>query len=45
MERNNKKRTKTRICGWLIALGFVLVVCAIVFVLLWYFKSPPFNNL
>lgn len=45
IERNKKKKRKTRICGWLIALGFILFVCAVVFVLLWYTKSPPFKHL
>ncbi|KIV81755.1 hypothetical protein PV11_03917 [Exophiala sideris] len=43
LERNRKKQRRTRMLGWLIALGFVCVVVGIIMVLLWYTKMGPFR--
>ncbi|KIW54974.1 hypothetical protein PV05_07294 [Exophiala xenobiotica] len=44
LERHRKKQRRTMVVGWVIALGLVLVVAAIVLVLLWFSKVGPFKD-
>ncbi|EXJ83363.1 hypothetical protein A1O1_06984, partial [Capronia coronata CBS 617.96] len=44
LERTRKKQRRTRILGWVIALGFLIIVVAIVMVLLWLAKVGPFKQ-
>ncbi|EXJ66630.1 uncharacterized protein A1O5_10301, partial [Cladophialophora psammophila CBS 110553] len=44
LERNRKKQRRTRILGCTIALGFIVVIAAIVLVLLWFAKVGPFKD-
>lgn len=44
LERNARKRRQSHLFGWLIALGFTVVICALVLVLLWYLKAGPWKR-
>ncbi|KAJ4505571.1 hypothetical protein HRR83_008570 [Exophiala dermatitidis] len=44
LERTRKKQRRTHIIGWVIALGFLAVVAAVVLVFLWFAKVGPFDQ-
>ncbi|EXJ87406.1 hypothetical protein A1O3_04366 [Capronia epimyces CBS 606.96] len=44
LERTRKKQRRTRILGWVIALGFVILIAVVVMLLLWLAKVGPFKQ-
>ena len=45
LERNRKKQRQTRILGWVIVFGLLIIVAAIVLIVLWFLKVGPFKGL
>lgn len=44
LERTRKKQRRTHILGWLIGLGFSVVVVAVILIFLWFAKVGPFKE-
>lgn len=44
LERNRKKQRQTRILGWVITFGFLIIIAAIVLIVLWFLKVGPFKE-
>lgn len=44
LERHRKKQRQTRILGWVITFGFLIIIAAIVLIVLWFLKVGPFKE-
>ncbi|KEF56510.1 uncharacterized protein A1O9_06697 [Exophiala aquamarina CBS 119918] len=44
LERNRKKQRQTRILGWVITFGFLIIIAAIILIVLWFLKVGPFKE-